>query len=133
MSFTPIDITTHSPSDLGDLLTSGLTTARHLNLSAETADFTVADGDVDGTPEDVYLCDATAGAITGALPAVADADVGRIFYARKTDAGGNAVGFDGDASETINGSASAYTTTTQHQTVCVYTDGTEWYGFKLTV
>ena len=132
MSFTPIDITTHSPSDLGDLINNGLTTARHVNHEDKTADFTVAAGDVAGTPVDWYNCDATSGAVTGALPAVADADVGRIFYARKTDAGGNAVGFDGDGSETING-ATTYTTTTQHQTVCVWTDGSVWFGFKLTV
>ena len=116
MSFTPIDITTHGPSDLGDMENENHRKARHVNFEAKTATFTVAAGDATGTPVDWYTCDATSGAIVGNLPAVADADVGRIFYMTKTDAGANAVGFDGSGAETING-ATTYNTTTQYQTV----------------
>jgi hypothetical protein len=132
MSYSPLG-SGDQPSDFPTTYNENLRKARNLNLFEKTASFDVWDDDSSGSPLDTYHCDATSGAVLGTLPPAAEADVGRVVYMRKTDAGGNAVGFTADGSETINGSTSDYTQTTQHVAVAVYSDGTEWFGFKLTV
>lgn len=75
----------------------------------------------DGT----VLADATAGAITLALPPAASAR-GRIFTVKKVDASGNAVTLDGNDAETIDGAATL-AITTQHQSKAIQSDGSGWF------
>lgn len=92
---------------------------------AKTADYTATDDDC------VIACDATSAAVTITLPAVASTRVGKLYVAIKTDAGGNAVTFDGDSSETING-ATTKATSTQYAALVVINTGSAWLGFALT-
>lgn len=75
------------------------------------------------------VCNATSGAFTVTLVPVAD-DRGRSVLFVKTDATGNAVSIDADGTETINGSTSAVTLTTQWDWVRLTSDGTGWVATR---
>lgn len=70
------------------------TNQNHIPI-AKTATFTAS------RVAELYLCDATSGAITANLPAATGSGLQLVFI--KTDASGNAVTVDGSGSETING------------------------------
>jgi len=76
--------------------------------STTTTPFTLAD-------HDVVAFDCTAGAKVANLPAysVTLSPVGDVYMIVKTDASGNSAGVAPNGSETINGSGSTITTTTQ--------------------
>ncbi len=88
-------------------------------IRAVTADTVLAPGD------SVLLCNCTGGAITVTLMPLASAQ-GRIFYIKKTDAGGNAVTLDGAGSETIDGSTT-FATTAARESLTIVATPTEWY------
>lgn len=73
----------------------------------------------------VYLCDASGGAFSLTLPAVASFKY-RSLCIKKVDGSGNAVTVDGSGSETIDGAAT-YALSSQYAAVTVYSDGDEWH------
>jgi hypothetical protein len=87
-------------------------------IRSVTASFTI-----DRTDRTV-LCNATGGAITATLPPAA-ACKGFPVTIKKTDASGNAVTVDGNASETIDGAAN-YPLAAQWNSVTVQSDGTNF-------
>jgi hypothetical protein len=95
----------------------GLVTSR--TVRNITADATAGDGGL-------ILADATGGAITVTLPAVADAGEGAAYLVKKTDASGNAVTIDGSGAETIDGGATV-ALAAQNDFAEVFCDGTEWW------
>lgn len=78
-----------------------------------------------GLTDDLVLANATAVGFTVTLPPVAEA-LGRVVRVKKTDAGGNVVTVDGNAAETIEGSANK-TITVQYQVRAFYSDGAVWW------
>ena len=96
-----------------------------LGIVAKTANYTVTAND------GVIECDATTGAITLTLPAVATATAGTTYTLKKTDASANAVIFDGNAAETIDGAATVQTTT-QYASITIIRNaaGTAWLTLK---
>jgi hypothetical protein len=87
-------------------------------LRSATASFTVERTDR------TVLVNATGGAVTGTLPPAASCP-GHTVTIKKTDASGNAVTVDGNASETIDGAAN-YPLTAQWNSVTVQSDGTNF-------
>jgi hypothetical protein len=78
-----------------------------------------------GSAVGIYYCNATAGAITYNLPAVASS-TNFIFTMVKTDSSTNNCTLDGNASETING-ALTYVVNAQYSGVSIHTTGsTGW-------
>ncbi len=78
--------------------------------------------------EHTILCNATGGAVTINLPAVAGV-AGREYRAKKIDASGNACTLDGDSSEPID-SATTHALSSQWDSVTITTPGsTGWYIF----
>jgi len=73
----------------------------------------------------LLLVDATAGAVTVNLPAVADSE-GAYIIVKKTDASVNAVTVDADGAETIDGAATQVLTA-QYDAVTVLCDGSAWW------
>lgn len=73
----------------------------------------------------LILADATAGAVTIALPKAADS-LGRILTVKKLDASVNAVTLDGDGTETIDNAATV-AITTQYGSVRLLCDGLAWW------
>jgi len=75
-------------------------------LAAADSPFDVWSDDTDGSPIDVYICDASDGAIEVDLPAggTGDAAAGRTVIVLKSDASGNRVTAKAHGSETIGGS-----------------------------
>lgn len=71
------------------------------------------------------LCDATGGAIVITLPAASGLS-GRQYVIKKTDAGGNTVTIDGNASESIDGSTTKVITA-QYEAYWIICDGSNWY------
>jgi hypothetical protein len=125
MSYTPL-LSTHTISvDLPTHVNENFRTARFLNIASKTATFDVFDDDTSGSPKDLYLCDATSGAITADLPAAASHS-GRVVTVKKTDASGNAVTLDGNSSETIDG-ATTKVLASQYDCASIVSDGTEWH------
>ncbi len=96
-----------------------------LGIVAKTANYTVTAND------HTIECDATSGAITLTLPAVSGAQAGTQYILKKTDASANAVTFDGNASETIDG-ATTVSTTTQWASITIRRNaaGTAWITTK---
>lgn len=76
-------------------------------MAAKTADYTLTVND------GAISFDASAAARTATLPALSTCQAGQLHFVWKTDSSGNAVSADANASETINGSTSAFSTTTQ--------------------
>lgn len=86
---------------------------------------TVTTTPITATVDDhLILADATAGAITINLVAVSSA-AGKTLTVVKTDASGNAVTLDGNASETING-ATTHALAAQYNRVRIFCNGTAW-------
>lgn len=96
-----------------------------LGIVAKTANYTVTAND------GVIECDAASGAITLTLPAVSGAQAGTTYTLKKTDVSANAVTFDGNASETIDG-ATTVSTTTQWASITIIRNaaGTAWITLK---
>jgi hypothetical protein len=96
-----------------------------LGISAKTADYssTVYDG--------VVTYDCSGAARTDTLPALSGTTAGQVFIRIKTDSSGNALNVDANGSETINGSTSAQTTSTQWGVirVMVNADKSGWITF----
>ena len=92
--------------------------SRKLTTAAKTTTYTGAD-------EDVILCDASGGAFSVTLPAVASS-AGQVYTIKKTDSGGNAVTIDGNASETIDG-ATTKALASQYKYATVACDGAVWW------
>lgn len=81
----------------------------------------------------LYEVDATSALVELTLPAVATVRPGTMFFATKTDSGGNAVKFKGSGgTENINGT-NLLSTTTQYATLWVRANAalTAWYGNTL--
>lgn len=77
------------------------------------------------TSHNIVLVDATAGAVTLTLPAVATY-VGPGYTIKKIDASANAVTIDGSGAETIDDTTTRILTM-QYNAVEVMSDGTEWW------
>ena len=77
-----------------------------------------------GTDHTIFF-DATAGAISQALPAAASHN-GRIYSLKKIDSSGNAVTIDPNASETIDG-ATTISLSAQWQHARIQSNGTAWF------
>lgn len=127
MTYTEInqaDALTKAPAKLNENFRQG----RFLKFASKTADFTVWTDDTPGAPRDVYLVDATAGAVTVTLPAVAGTDpsAGRAVTVIKSDSSANAVTIDADGAETINGAATLVLAS-QYDRARIASDGTEWW------
>lgn len=71
------------------------------------------------------ICDATGGAFTLTLPAVADCR-GRIYFIKKIDASANAVTIDGNGAQTIDGAAT-YVINAQYNAVTIVAGSSEWH------
>jgi hypothetical protein len=76
--------------------------------------------------ESVIVGDATSGAITVNLPAVATARVGAIYVVKKEDSSNNVVTVDASGAETID-SATTYSLIGEGETVTLINDGDEWH------
>lgn len=74
----------------------------------------------------ILLADPSGGAITVNLPAVASVQPGRAFKVRSTGTT-NAVTLDGNASETIDGSATKALASGAIHGVEIVSDGTAWF------
>ena len=72
--------------------------------------------------------DASSGAVTITLPAVADATNGFFVYVQKADSSANIVTVDGNGAETINGSPT-FELPNQYDTGLFTTDGTSFKAF----
>ena len=73
----------------------------------------------------LLVCDATAGAITMALPSAALVP-GRIYVFKRINSGANAVIVDPSGAETIDGAAT-HTLSAQWNSVTIMSDGTAWF------
>lgn len=103
--------------ELTGLLTPSIGVFKSDRTVTATTTLTVSD--------DLLLADATSGAITVNLPAVASLP-GREFTVKKIDSSANAVTLDGNASETIDGSTTA-ALASQYDSVRISNDGSEWW------
>lgn len=74
----------------------------------------------------ILLADPAGGAITVNLPAVATTQPGRTYWVRTTGTT-NAVTLDGNASETIDGSATKALASGAIHSVKIVSDGTAWF------
>lgn len=75
--------------------------------------------------DEIILCNATSGAFSVTLPAVAVSE-GKTFTMKKIDSSANAVTIDGSGSETIDGETTQ-TLDSQHSSMSIYCDGSAWY------
>jgi hypothetical protein len=73
----------------------------------------------------LLLCDATSAAFTVTLPAAATAGAGFYVFVKKTDSTANAITIDGNAAETVDGSATV-SLPTQYDFMRLRCDGTNW-------
>lgn len=89
------------------------------SVVTKTANYTLTDAD------DVVLVDASAGAITITLQAVATAHK-HPFYLKKIDASANAVTLDAAGAELIE-NALTYSLPTQFKAAIIFPTGTAWY------
>jgi hypothetical protein len=122
MSFTPIDISIHSPSDLGSLLNEGLRRAGlFIVRKAKTALFTVWTDDAEGAPVGRYVCTGTFAATLVAANA-GDASGGRMV--RFTCVSGTLT-ITPDGSDTIDGASTLALSAGEH--AAIQSDGgTNW-------
>lgn len=88
------------------------------------------DATTSGSKTGFGRCDATAGAFTVNLPSATLTNRGRSTLFVKTDNSVNVVSIDADGAETINGSTSAITLTTQWDWVRLTSDGTGWVATR---
>jgi hypothetical protein len=96
----------------GRAVIAGTISTKTTTYSATTADY-------------ILLADATGGAFSITLPAVATSS-GCVLHVKKIDASGNAVTLDGNASETIDG-ATTLAMSTQYQSYSIACNGSAWY------
>jgi hypothetical protein len=94
------------------------TVSKTANYTATTSDF-------------IILVDATSGAVTILLPAAASS-TNTVLCVKKTDASGNAVTVDGNASETIDG-ATTVALAARYDTCYIICNGTSWHIIALSV
>lgn len=128
MSHTLISGTTAFSPTLHDVVNENFRRRAMLNVATQSSAFTVWDDDTDGVPIDVYLVDATGGAVVVELPDPAtndDAADGRSVWVMKVDASGNAVTLDPEGAITINGGATL-ALSSQWSAALVVSDGTNW-------
>lgn len=78
------------------------------------------------TTDQVVVVDATSAAVTVTLPAVAGMPAGTWYAIKKTDATGNTVTVDANASETIDG-ATTQVITGRYTTLTIVSDGSSWH------
>ena len=104
--------------DGSNWLTLGSSSLQNLNVASKTGNYTLVSSD------DVVLGDSSSGAFTLTLPA-ASGSSGKVFHLKKTDSGSNAVTVDGNASETIDGSADLKLSV-QNDSVSIVSDGSNW-------
>lgn len=79
------------------------------------------------TETDEFIAvDATGGAVTIALPAVASTRVGKVYTVKKVDSSGNAASINPNGSETIDGSATTLDITTQWAALTIINTGSAW-------
>jgi hypothetical protein len=102
MSFTLVDNTIHSPSDLAGIINAANRAATFLVVKAKTALFTIWTDDVDGSPVGLYRCTGTYAATLVAANS-ADAVAGRIVRIKNNGSGSITVTPDG--SDTIKGAS----------------------------
>lgn len=88
-------------------------------LVSKTANYTAV------TADRFIAVDATSGAVTILLTAVASLPVGFRLSVKKVDSGGNTVTIDGAGSETIDG-ATTLVLATQYSTAVIVNTGTAW-------
>jgi hypothetical protein len=86
---------------------------------AKTSAYTALESDF------LIACNATSAAFAVTLPAAASSD-GQILIIKKTDSSINRVEVDGNASETIDGSATLYLTL-QYESITLQCDATGWH------
>lgn len=107
--------------DTLDTTVKAVSDATYSLTSAKTGNYTVLAADRNKT----ILVDATAGNLTMTLLAAATAANGFEISFKKTDATVNTVIIDGNASETLDGSAT-YTITEENECVTFVCDGSNW-------
>lgn len=111
-----------------DELDGLIKTAINWTPSAQTANFSVTapttGSAITGSARVLYLCDATLGTITAALPA-ASTCTGMVVAFKKIDASANTVVIDGNAAELIDG-AGTQTLSARYQYLVIECDGTGW-------
>lgn len=90
-----------------------------LNVTTITANYTITQGDF------IILANATSGAITVTTPIVSEM-VGRMFFIKKIDASGNAVTFNPNGSETVDG-ALTLALASQWDSALVANNGSNWF------
>lgn len=100
---------------------------QHTVVLAKTAAFTGISQPVNA----FYPCDATTAAFTATLPAALGFK-GRTILVKKTDASANAVTVDGNASETIDGAATA-SLAARYDSALMLSDGSNWHLMALSV
>ena len=96
-----------------------LSAAERVAVRTVTASDTIISSDV------IVTVDATAGAVSIALPASA-LSRGRVLYIKKIDATANAVTIDPNAAETIDGAATK-ATAVQYYSFTIVCDGSGWW------
>lgn len=105
-----------------------LLTTLNWTAASRTANFSVtartAASSATGSSKIIYLCDATSGAITAALPPVATCS-GLAVAIKKVDSSANTVTLDGDTSEVIDG-ATTQVLSARYACMVIQSDGTQW-------
>ena len=101
---------------------NALATEQLWSTVSKTANYTVVEADRDK----LILVDATSGAITISLLAVATAGDGFQLAIKKTDSGANAVTLDGNSTETIDGSTTL-SLSNQNEVAVLTCNGSAWY------
>ncbi len=91
------------------------------SVLTKTATYTVLPTD------EIFLCNATSGAVTLNLPSAALLS-GKEYEIKKIDSSGNTVIIEGYGSETIDG-ATNKTLSSQYASVKIVSDGSNWYVF----
>lgn len=95
---------------------------RHtLDSSVKSASYTATISDA------LSILDASSGAITVTLPAAASSANATLYFLISNAA--NAVTFDGNASETINGQATL-TISNKYESAILFCNGSEWFCFQ---
>lgn len=94
-----------------------------ISIETITTDETITAADL--KTENVYLVDASSGAITVTLPALSTVSTAKIII-KKTDSSANIVTVDGNGSETIDGNTSLLINE-QYTTLSIVYGTSEWY------
>lgn len=110
--------TAESQRKIAESLSQIIDKAQPFGVRTATATITVTD------EYGIYVCDASAAAMTVNLPEAA-AYKGSMFWVKKVDPSANAVLVDGFGSETIDGSITA-SIGTQYDVALVASDGSGW-------